>query len=66
MREAFDRWVFETTGYPVASSNFFYFAGFAPEKPSAIVSRELVREVFLASSENGPENMTQRQTFMHH
>jgi hypothetical protein len=37
----------------VASSNFFYFAGFAPEKPPSSAGN-LARQVFLASDENGP------------
>lgn len=43
----------------VASSNFFYFAGFAPEKPPSSAGN-LAREVFLGSDENGPANMTSK------
>ena len=44
----------------VAVSNFFYFAGFSPEKPPASIRQRLVREVFLSSNENGPAEMSSK------
>ena len=48
----------------MAVSNYFCFAGFAPEKPPASIGKKLVHHIFLASRENGPENLTSKADIM--